>query len=97
LTSKNRAGEFHVPMGGINIVPDLEVLQLWCWSRESCQHALQVLDIRAYLELPETMEVVERGGKEGFHVVFAPEELVDVEELLLGSAEETFCLFRIGS
>ena len=36
---------------------------------------------------------MERGGKEGLHLIIASEGLVDVKGLILGSTEEAHCLF----
>ena len=85
--------ECHIPFGGTDLVHDLQVLQLWCRSREPFQHGFEVLEVGAYLQPLEAMEIVECGGKEGLCVLLAFEELVDVEGLVLGSTKEALCLF----
>lgn len=46
-----------------------------------------------YLQPPDAMDISECSGKEEFHVTFAFEELVDIEELIPGSSKETLRLF----
>ena len=43
LTFENGAVESHIPISGIGVICDREVFQLWCWSRESCQNAFEVV------------------------------------------------------
>ena len=80
-------------MGGIDLVHNLQVLQLWCRSREPFQHGFEVPEEGTYLQPLEAMEIAECDGKEGLCVLFGFEELVDVEGLVLGSTKEALCLF----
>jgi len=80
----------------IGVIFDLKDLQLWPRCREVFQQAFEAEEGRDNRQSLEAKHVVERSGKEGFYMIIIFEVLIDVEELVPRSAEETFRLLRVG-
>ena len=51
-------------------------------------------DARRNVKQPEAVDVVKCDGKEGLHMIFIREELMDVEELVPRPTKESHCLLR---